>query len=85
MCFPDEGPTMEFLVLKHDSIVGKEYLVQWPDLAPKREDEMCLNRLLLSYPQHMRVPADELDPNDPLLLEYSRYLCARIAFVKSTQ
>ena len=73
MCFPDEGPTMEFLVLKHDSIVGKEYLVQWPDLAPKREDEMCLNRLLLSYPQHMRVPADELDPNDPLLLEYSRY------------
>ena len=73
MCFPDfEGPPEEFLVVEHDSI-GKAYLVQWPGSAPKREDEKSLHRLLLSYPQHMRVPADELDPNDPLLLEYSRY------------
>ena len=73
MWFPDfEGPPKEFLVVEHDSI-GKAYLVQWPGSAPKREDEKSLHRLLLSYPQHMRVPADELDPNDPLLLEYSRY------------
>ena len=73
MCFPDfDGPPEEFLVVEHDSI-GKAYLVQWPGSAPKREDEKSLHRLLLSYPQHMRVPADELDPNDPLLLEYSRY------------
>ena len=73
MCFPDfDGPPEEFLVVEHDSI-GKAYLVQWPGSAPKREDEKSLHRLLLSYPQHMRVPADELDPNDPLLLEYSCY------------
>ena len=73
MCFPDfGGPPKEFLVVERDSI-GKAYLVQWPGSAPKREDEKSLRRLLLSYPQHMRVPADELDPNDPLLLEYSRY------------
>ena len=72
MCFPDEGPTMEFLVLGHDSI-AKAYLVQWLGSAPKWEDEKSLRRLLGSNPQHMRVPADELDANDPLLLEYSRY------------
>ena len=72
MCFPDEGPTKEFLVLKHDSI-GKEYLVQWPDSAPKREDETWLHRLLLSYPQAVMVEANDLDANDPLLLEYSCY------------
>ena len=73
MCFPDfEGPTEEFLVVEHDSI-GKAYLVQWPGSAPKWEDEKSLRRLLLSYPEHMRVPANELDLNDPLLLEYSRY------------
>ena len=73
MCFPDEGPTMEFLVLKHDSIVGKEYLVQWPDSAPKREDETWLHRRLLSYPQAVMMEANDLDANDPLLLEYSCY------------
>ena len=73
MCFPDfEGPPEEFLVVEHDSI-GKAYLVQWPGSAPKWEDEKSLRRLLGSNPQHMRVPADELDANDPLLLEYSRY------------
>ena len=73
LCFPDfGGPTIAFLVVEHDSI-GKAYLVQRPGSAPKREDEKSLHRLLLSYPQHMRVPADELDANDPLLLEYSRY------------
>jgi hypothetical protein len=73
MYFPDfDGPTMEFLVLEHDSI-GKAYLVQRPGSAPKWEDEKSLRRFLLSYPRHMRVPANELDPDDPLLLEYSRY------------
>ena len=73
MCFPDiEGPPEEFLVVEHDSI-GKAYLVQWPGSAPKREDEKSLHRLLLSYPQPLMVPANELDANDPLLLEYSRY------------
>ena len=73
MCFPDiEGSPEEFLVVEHDSI-GKAYLVQWPGSAPKWEDEKSLRRLLGSNPQHMRVPADELDANDPLLLEYSRY------------
>ena len=74
MRFPAfEGPTMEFLVLKHDSIVGKEYLVQWPDSAPKREDETWLHRRLLSYPQAVMMEANDLDANDPLLLEYSCY------------
>ena len=73
MCFPDfEGPPEEFLVVEHDSI-GKAYLVQWPDSAPKREDETWLHRLLLSYPQAVMVEANDLDANDPLLLEYSRY------------
>ena len=73
MCFPDfEGPTEEFLVVEHDSI-GKAYLVQWPGSAPKREDEKSLRRLLRSNPQPLMVPANELDANDPLLLEYSRY------------
>ena len=73
MCFPDfEGPPEEFLVVEHDSI-GKAYLVQRLRSAPKWEDEKSLRRLLGSNPQHMRVPADELDANDPLLLEYSRY------------
>jgi len=72
MCFPDEGPTIEFLVVKHDSI-GKEYLVQWPGSAPEREDEKSLHGLLLSYPQAVIMEANDLDANDPLLLEYSRY------------
>ena len=73
MCFLDfEGPPEEFLVVEHDSI-GKAYLVQRLRSAPKWEDEKSLRRLLGSNPQHMRVPADELDANDPLLLEYSRY------------
>ena len=73
MCFPTfDGPSKEFLVAEHDAI-AKAYLVQRPGSAPKWEDEKSLRRLLGSNPQHMRVPADELDPNDPLLLEYSRY------------
>ena len=73
MCFPDfDGPPEEFLVVEHDSI-GKAYLGQRLRSAPKWEDEKSLRRLLGSNPQHMRVPADELDANDPLLLEYSRY------------
>ena len=73
MRFPDiEGPPEEFLVVEHDSI-RKAYLVQRLGSAPKWEDEKSLRRLLGSNPQHMRVPADELDANDPLLLEYSRY------------
>ena len=63
---------MEFYVAEHDSI-AKAYLVQRPGSAPKWEDEKSLRRLLRSYPQHLLVPADELDPNDPLLLEYSCY------------
>ena len=73
MRFPAfEGPTMEFLVLGHDSI-AKAYLVQWLGSAPKWEDKKSLRRLLRSNPQHLMVPANELDANDPLLLEYSRY------------
>ena len=73
MCFPDfEGPPEEFLVVEHDSI-GKAYLVQRLRSAPKWEDEKSLRRLLCSNRQHLLVPADELDPNDPLLLEYSCY------------
>ena len=73
MRFPDiEGPPEEFLVVEHDSI-RKAYLVQRLGSAPKWQDEKSLRRLLGSNPQHMRVPADELDANDPLLLEYSRY------------
>ena len=73
MCFPDfGGPPEEFLVVEHDSI-GKAYLVQWPGSAPKWEDEKSLRRLLLSYPQAVMVEANDLDANDPLLLEYSRY------------
>ena len=73
MYFPEFGlPPMEFYVAEHDSI-AKSYLVQRRGSAPKWEDEKSLRRLLRSYPQHLLVPADELDPNDPLLLEYSRY------------
>ena len=73
MYFPEFGlPPMEFYVAEHDSI-AKAYLVQRRGSAPKWEDEKSLRRLLGSNPQHMRVPADELDANDPLLLEYSRY------------
>ena len=73
MRFPAfEGPTMEFLVLGHDSI-AKAYLVQWLGSAPKWEDEKSLRRLLRSNPQPLMVPANELDAKDPLLLEYSRY------------
>ena len=76
MCFPDfEGPPEEILVVEHDSI-GKAYLVQWPGSAPKWEDEKSLRRLLRSNPQPLMVPANELDANDPLLLEYSRYVAA---------
>ena len=71
--FPDiEGPPEEFLVVEHDSI-RKAYLVQWPGSAPKWEDEKALQRLLLSYPQAVMMEANDLDANDPLLLEYSRY------------
>ena len=59
-------------MVEHDSI-AKAHLVQRLGSAPKWEDEKSLRRLLGSNPQHMRVPADELDANDPLLLEYSRY------------
>ena len=73
MYFPEFGlPPMEFYVAEHDSI-AKAYLVQRRGSAPKWEDEKSLRRLLRSYPQHLLVPADELDPNDPLLLEYSCY------------
>ena len=73
MCFPTfDGPSKEFLVAEHDSI-AKSYLVQRPGSAPKWEDEKSIRRLLCSNRQHLLVPADELDPSDPLLLEYSRY------------
>ena len=73
MCFPTfDGPSKEFLVAEHDSI-AKSYLVQRPGSAPKWEDEKSLRRLLRSNPQPLMVPANELDANDPLLLEYSRY------------
>ena len=71
--FPDiEGPPEEFLVVEHDSI-RKAYLVQRLGSAPKWQDEKSLHRLLLSNPQHLMFPANKLDANDPLLLEYSRY------------
>ena len=73
MRFPDiEGPPEEFLVVEHDSI-RKAYLVQRLGSAPKWQDEKSLHRLLLSDPQHLIFPANKLDANDPLLLEYSRY------------
>ena len=59
-------------MVEHDSI-AKAYLVQRLGSAPKWEDEKSLRRLLRSNPQHLMVPANELDANDPLLLEYSRY------------
>ena len=53
------------------------------DSAPKWEDEKSLHRLLLSYPQAVMMEANDLDANDPLLLEYSRYetsgACPRVA------
>ena len=73
LCFPTfDGPSKEFLVAEHDSI-AKSYLVQRPGSAPKWEDEKSIRRLLCSNRQHLLVPADELDPSDPLLLEYSCY------------
>ena len=73
MRFPDiEGPPEEFLVVEHDSI-RKAYLVQRLGSAPKWQDEKTLHRLLLSDPQHLIFPANKLDANDSLLLEYSRY------------
>ena len=73
MRFPDiEGPPEEFLVVEHDSI-RKAYLVQRLGSAPKWQDEKSLHRLLLSDPQHLIFPANKLDANDSLLLEYSRY------------
>ena len=89
MCFPTfDGPSKEFLVAEHDSI-AKSYLVQRPGSAPKWEDEKSLRRLLCSNRQHLLVPADELDPNDPLLLEYSCYATsggrARTAAVRAVK
>ena len=73
MYFPEfDGLHMEFLVVEHDHI-GKSYLVQWLGSEPRWEDEKSLRRLLRSNNEHMVIPANELDANDPLLLEYSRY------------
>ena len=73
MYFPEfGGPSMEFLVAKHDSI-AKAYLVQRCGSEPKWEDEKTIHRLLRSYPQHLLFPANELDPGDPLRIEYTCY------------
>ena len=72
LCFPTfDGPSKEFLVAEHDSI-AKAYLVQRCGSEPKWEDEKSIHRLLRSYPQYLLFPANELDPDDPLRLEYSR-------------
>ena len=68
----NENQTVEFYVAEHDAI-RKAFLVQRPGSAPKWEDEKSLSRFLRSYPQHTRVHASDLDANDALLLEYSRY------------
>ena len=73
MFFSDfDGPPTEFLVAKHDSI-GKSYLVQRLGEAPKWEDEKIIRQLLRFNPQHIKVPAEDLDDTDPFVLEYSRY------------
>ena len=73
MYFPEFGlPPMEFYVAEHDSI-AKAYLVQRRGSAPKWEDEKSLRRLLRSYPQYLLFPANELDPDDPLRIEYTCY------------
>ena len=63
---------MEFLVAEHDSI-AKAYLVQRCGSEPKWEDEKSIHRLLRSYPQYLLFPANELDPDDPLRIEYTCY------------
>ena len=73
MYFPAfEEPSVEFYVAQYDAI-EKSYFVQRLGKAPKWEDEKSLRRLLRSNNEHMVIPANELDANDPLLLEYSRY------------
>ena len=73
MYFPAfEEPSVEFYVAKYDSI-GKSYFVQRLGEAPKWEDEKLLRRLLRSNPQHLLVPDNDLEADDPLVLEYSRY------------
>ena len=73
MYFPEfGGPSMEFLVAEHDSI-AKAYLVQRCGSEPKWEDEKSIHRLLRSYPQYLLFPANELDPDDPLRIEYTCY------------
>ena len=73
MYFPEFGlPPMEFYVAEHDSI-AKAYLVQRCGSEPKWEDEKSIHRLLRSYPQYLLFPANELDPDDPLRIEYTCY------------
>ena len=73
MLFPNfEGPPDEFLVAQHDSI-GKSYLIQRLGSAPMWEDEKIIRQLMRSNPQHLKVTAEELAPDDPLVLEYSRH------------
>jgi len=73
MFFPSfEGPQEQFLVAKHDSI-GKSYLIQRLSSAPMWEDEKIIRQLMRSNPQHLKVPAEDLADDDPLVLEYSRH------------
>ena len=68
----NENQTVEFYVAEHDAI-RKAFLVQRPGSAPKWEDEKSLSRFLRSYPQYLLFPANELDPDDPLRIEYTCY------------
>lgn len=73
MYFPTfEEPSVEFYVAQYDAI-EKSYFVQRLGKAPKWEDEKSLRRLLRSNPEHLLVPDNELEADDPLVLEYSRY------------
>lgn len=73
MCWPDpDGPAHEFFLAKRDQI-GGAYLVQRPDGPPKWEDEKHLRAFLRANPDHLKVPSGDLDPGDPLVLEYTRY------------
>ena len=67
-----DGPPDEFLIAKHDQI-GKSYLIQRLGEAPKWLDEKFVRNRMSANPQHLKIPAEELDAADPLVLEYSRF------------
>lgn len=62
----------EFFVAKHDPI-AKSFLIQRLGEAPKWEDEKHIRSLLRAHPDHVKVAAEELEADDPLILAYSAF------------